>query len=119
MPSDSEYKPQNEIRGQGRTGAADASLFVNAESGVDATREDREAVKSESTGRIPQSKPLPPCSMKASLLTEWCYAEEIDDLLTNAGDQTTKNRTRGIKNDAMRQEREVDEAIDNMPEDRI
>lgn len=59
MSADSEYKPQNEVRGQERTGIADASLYVNAESGVDATREDREAVKSESTGRIPQSKLYP------------------------------------------------------------
>lgn len=46
-------------------------------------------------------------------------AGEINDLRANAGDQTTKSRTRGIKNDAMRQERKIDEAIDNMPEDRI
>lgn len=73
MSADSEYKPQNEVRGQERTGIADASQYVNAESGVDATREDREAVKSETTGRIPQSKPYP------FALTKACRSQRIVD----------------------------------------
>ena len=45
--------------------------------------------------------------------------DEIDDLQAASGYTKTTGRTRGIKNDAMRQDREVDEIVSDLPEDKF
>lgn len=72
MSADGEYKPKNSAQGQGRASAGEEALFVDMNSGVDATREDREAAKSESTGRIAQSES--PHSISPSLPTPFPVA---------------------------------------------
>ena len=57
MSFDKEYKARDQARPGGRN--ADEAIFVDADTGVDAAREDREAEQSELTNRIPQSKPSP------------------------------------------------------------
>ena len=57
MSLDKEYKARDQARAGGRS--ADEAIFVDADTGIDAAREDREAEQSELTNRIPQSKLSP------------------------------------------------------------
>ncbi|KAG8854200.1 hypothetical protein FRB96_007756 [Tulasnella sp. 330] len=70
-------------------------MIKNSYSNVNAAAEDREAARSEDLGTIPQ--------------------KEIEDLGGDANilDNNIGVTTRGVKNDAMKGDRDVDEAVNN------
>ena len=90
MSSNKEYKPRDQLRTGGRN--ADEAIFVDADTGIDAAREDREAGKSEQTNRIPQSK----LSRQSETLTriDTIWTGEINDLQAASGGVKTTGRTR-------------------------
>ena len=77
------------------------------------SQEDQEADRSEATGKIPRSKWSFDlfCGRQLTLR----YAGEVDDLVNSATDaeKNVQGRTRGVKNDAWKQERELDSAMKN------
>lgn len=99
-----DFKPQS-VRGS-------ADLGYGEDSGIDAAKEDREAAISESKGTIPKCTPISLCHpSSADSLT--CSAE-VEELSQN---DVLKNRTRGVRADAYKQERDIDTAIEQADEE--
>lgn len=81
----------------------------NQLTGRDSDKEDQEAGHSEATGTIPKGTYIPSLDSDWSILIS--FAGEVNDLFesTTEDERNVQGRTRGLKNDAWKQEREFDQ----------
>lgn len=84
----------------------------NQPSNVDFEQEDLETEGSEKTGQVPRRKLTIKLSIWCDLSRKW-YAGEVEDLFgsTTSEERNTQGRTRGVKNDAYKQERKLDQSF--------
>ena len=83
----------------------------NQPTGRDWQQEDQETASSDATGQIPRSKYY---GFFFGYVVLMLYTGEVDDLLSSATreERSAQGRTRGVKVDAWKQERELDQSLD-------